>query len=113
MFDHRWSASEKKIARRAYDAALERALEKVVADFKASAAAATTAAEVWDICDELSRKRREIDRTFDYRYSQLPRVFALLIQDGLLEPAQLDGLSQEKIDDIQRLVAWHRKRSGD
>ena len=113
MFDHRWSASEKKIARRAYDAALERALEKVVADFKASAAAATTPAEVWHIGDALYKKRREIDRTFDYRYSQLPFVFAFLILDGLLEPSQLDGLSQEKIDDIQRLVAWQKKRSGD
>jgi hypothetical protein len=113
MSDHRWSASEKKIARRAFDAALERALEKVVADFKARAATATTPAEVWDIGDELYKTRREIDRTFDYRYSQLPFVFARLILDGLLEPEQLAGLSEEKIEGIGKLVAWHRKLSSD
>jgi hypothetical protein len=42
--DSRWSASEKKIARRAFDAALDNALAKVMAEFKAKAAAATRAA---------------------------------------------------------------------
>jgi hypothetical protein len=84
-----------------------------VADFKARAAAATTPVEVWDIGDELYKKRREIDQTFDYRYSQLPFVFACLILDGLLELEQLAGLSEEKIEHIGKLLAWHRKLSSD
>jgi hypothetical protein len=34
MHDLKWSASEKKIARRAFEAALELTLEGIMADFK-------------------------------------------------------------------------------
>ena len=72
MHDLKWSASEKKIARRAFEAALELTLEGIMADFKVKAAAAVTPSEMWAIEDYLRRRRREIDEIFDYRYSQLP-----------------------------------------
>lgn len=113
MNDLHWSASEKKIARRAFDAALERALAKVMADFKARAAAVTTPAEIWDIGDDLYRQRREIDRTFDYRYSQLLFVFAVLIRKGHLDEEELRGLSDEKIGSVRDLVSWDKKHLSD
>lgn len=106
MSDLRWTGSEKKIARKAFDAALDRALAKTLSAFKARAAAATTPDEMWDIGDDLYRKRREIDRTFDYRYSQLPIVFAQLIRQGHLEEAELSGLSEEKLEEIRHLLSW-------
>ena len=109
MNDSRWSASEKKIARRAFDAALDNALAKTMAEFKARAAAATTPAEMWDIGDDLYRQRREFDRTFDYRYSQLLFVFARLIREGHLDEEQLTGLSEEKLEIIRDLVSWDKK----
>ena len=102
MRDLRWSPAEKKIARRAYEAALDRALAKTMAAFKAKAAAAATPSDMWDVEDYLRRERREIDRTFDYRYSQLLFVFTLLIHEGHLEEAELSGLSEEKIDIVRR-----------
>jgi hypothetical protein len=42
-----WSRAEKKIARRAFDAALEKALSAAVADFKARAATVSTPSEMW------------------------------------------------------------------
>jgi Photoprotection regulator fluorescence recovery protein len=103
--DLTWSPAEKNAARKAYDAALESALGKIVAEFKKRAAAAATAAEVWEIEDYLRVQRREIDDMFDFRYSRLPGVFALLIRAGHLEQGLLDGLSDDKREIIRSLVA--------
>ena len=64
MHDLKWSASEKKIAREAYEAALDSMLAKIMAEFKAQAAAAAMASEMWDIEDYLRRQRRRIDDVF-------------------------------------------------
>jgi hypothetical protein len=105
-----WSSSEKKIARRAFDAALDTALAAIIAEFKRRAAAATTSDEMWDMEDYLRRQRRQIEETFDYRYSQLPFVFARLISAGYLDEAQLAGLSDDKLHEIRRSLAWMKKR---
>ena len=78
----RWSQSEKKIARRVYDTALETELAEIMAEFKGKAAAAATPDEMWELEGLLSRKRREIQEKYDYRYSQLILVFARLLQEG-------------------------------
>jgi exopolyphosphatase/pppGpp-phosphohydrolase len=106
--DLHWSPTEKKIARKAYDAALESALGKIVTEFKRRAAAAVTVTGVWEIEDYLREQRREIDQMFDFRYSQLPSVFAYLIRKGHLEEGALDGLSEEKRDIIRSLLAVAR-----
>jgi hypothetical protein len=111
MRDLKWSGAEKKIARRAYDAALKTALAKIMADFKARAAATSTPSEMWAIEDYLHQQRREIDEMFDYRYSQLPWVFARLIWAGHLDEAQLNGLSEEKLQEIRRDLTWLRDKS--
>lgn len=105
MRDLNWSPSEKKVARRAYDAAFDKALAGIMIEFKAKAAAATTPSEMWAIKDYLGQRRREIDETFDYRYSQLPFVFAALIRRGHLDEAQLAGLSEEKLAIIRRMLS--------
>jgi hypothetical protein len=107
--DLKWSPAEKKIARRAYEAALESALAGTMAAFKARAAAAATPGEMWAVGDFLSRRRRDINETFDYRYSQLPWVFARLIGDGLLDEAQLAGLSEEKLEMIRATLSFLAK----
>jgi hypothetical protein len=109
MFDIKWSDSEKKVARRAYERALDARLAKLVADFKAKAVVVATAADVWDIEDDLRQQRREINEVFDYRYSQLPLVFARLIRDGLLDEAQLSGLAEEKLKLIRDLSSGNRE----
>jgi hypothetical protein len=106
MSDITWSPSEKKIARRAFDAALDAALTKLLAEFKARAARATSASEMWDVEDYLREQRKHIDVTFDYRYSRLPLVFAAAIGDGYMEEASLAGLADEKLEDIRRLLKW-------
>jgi hypothetical protein len=103
--DLKWSPSEKKVARSAFDAALELALAKVMAEFKEKANAATTPSDMWETEDYLRQQRREIDETFDYRYSQLPFVFARLIRQGHLDESLLAGLSEEKREIIRSFLA--------
>jgi hypothetical protein len=105
MSDIGWSVSEKKLARSAFEDALEAALAKILADFKAKAAAVTKASDLWPIEDYLRRRRREIDELFDYRYSQLLFVFARLIHEGYLDEARLSGLSEEKRAIIRRVLS--------
>jgi hypothetical protein len=101
MHDLKSSDSEKKVARRAYEAALDAALGGIVAEFKMRAAAAATASDIWAIEDYLRRQRRHIDDLFDYRYSHLCLVFAQLICLGHLDEKALEGLSGEKLETIR------------
>ncbi|TPK91753.1 MULTISPECIES: hypothetical protein [unclassified Mesorhizobium] len=108
-FGLKWSPSEKKVARAAFDAALEAALGKTMAEFKKKASDATTPADMWEVEDYLRQQRREIDRMFDYRYSQLILVFAVLIREGYLDETMLAGLSEDKRGEIRRFLAWHAR----
>lgn len=106
MFHHlKWSPAEKKIAREAYDAALQCALAKLMAEFKSRAGAVATPSEMWEVGDYLHQQRREIGEMFDYRYSQLPLVFARLIREQHLDEALLAGLSDEKRQIIRSILS--------
>lgn len=107
--DVKWSSSEKKVARKAFDTALESALGKVMAEFKRRAAAATSPSEMWDVEDYLRAQRREINEVFDFRYSQLFFVFPRLILEGHLDESLLDGLSEEKRGLIRSSVEHARE----
>jgi hypothetical protein len=54
----------------------------------------------------LRQQRKEIDETFDYRYSQLPFVFARLIRQGHLDESLLVGLSEEKREIIRSFLGF-------
>lgn len=102
----KWSDSEKKLARRLFDAALQTELAEVLAEFKSKAVAATTPDAMWDVEDYLTRRRRDIAQKYDYRYSQLIFVFGGLLREGRLQPDQFAGLSEEKRAAIQRFLSF-------
>jgi hypothetical protein len=105
MQDLKWSPSEKRIARAAFDEALETALAKVMSEFKVKANAVARPSEMWEIEDYLRDERREIDEIFDYRYSQLALVFAGLVREGYLDESRLEGLSEEKRRIIRSILS--------
>ena len=100
-----WSNSEKKIARRVFDAALHRELAEIMETFKAMAANATEPDHMWSTEEFLSRSRQGIDRKYDYRYSQLEFVFGRLLREGRISAEDLSGLSEEKMDQISRIAS--------
>lgn len=109
MSASKWSTAEKKIARLAFETALEKALAGVVSDFKVRATAVTTPQEMWAIGDDLQRQRREIDRMFDYRYSMLTGVFAQLIHRGFMDESAVAGIADAKLADIHRELMFIRR----
>jgi len=110
MIERHWSDAEKKTARRAYEAARQAVLARTLAEFKENAAAAATIDDMWSIVDESRQRRRELEELLDYRYSQLPLVFARLIVEGYLDERQLAGLPEDKLEDIRRDVSFFRRR---
>ena len=94
-----WSPSEKKVARAAFDHALDQELAECVAEFKAKAAEATSTDDLWAIRDYLYRRQKEIERVFE----QLLWVFAGLLLEGRITKQQLAGRSEEKLASSRRL----------
>jgi hypothetical protein len=89
MSDWKWSPAEKIVARRAFDVALNRELETVIREAKERAARIREASDLWEIEGWLAEQRRRIDRTFDFRYSVLPLVFATLFRNRRLDEDEL------------------------
>ena len=100
----KWSSTEKIVARRAFEMALNRELETVIRETKERADRIREASDLWEMEGWLAEQRERIDRTFDFRYSVLPLVFATLLRDHRLCEDDLRGLAQEKLDTIHRMV---------
>jgi hypothetical protein len=104
MSDFKWTDREKKLARQVFDTALHAELTDLMARCKSDAAAITEPDDLWELEERLSRWRREIDTKYDFRYAQLPLVFARLLREGRIQAEQLAGLGPEKLDLIKRML---------
>jgi hypothetical protein len=92
-----WSKTEKAIARTAFDAALGRELHEVIEKTKQMANAIQQSTDLWDLEHYLTQRRKEIDRKYDYRYSQLTQVFGRLLHERRLSEQELRGLGEDKM----------------
>jgi len=108
MFDLHWSESEKKTARRAFDQALDSELKAIIQETKERVNQVSTLDELWDVEEWLTKRRKEINEEYDYRYSVLPLVFAKLMYRRLLSEDDLKGLGPEKVELIRRGFGVHR-----
>lgn len=110
MWDLHWSAGEKEVARRAFNAALERELASITEKVKQRANSIQRPDDLWKLERYLTRKRKEIDEKYDYRYSVLLNVFARLICDGFLSEGELAGLGEDKMNHIRAWVTFSESR---
>jgi hypothetical protein len=101
-----WSKSEKAIARTAFDAALKRELQDVMRKTKQMANQIKEPADVWELEHYLTERRKEIDRKYDYRYSQLTHVFGRLLHEKRLREEELRGLREDKLKSIRSLAKF-------
>jgi len=104
-----WSKSEKAIARTAFDAALERELQDVMQKAKQMANQIKDPADLWDLEHYLTERRKEINRKYDYRYSQLTHVFGRLLYEGRVSEEELHGLRDDKLKSIRSLAEFFAK----
>jgi Photoprotection regulator fluorescence recovery protein len=93
----RWSDAEKKIARRVFEKALQQELDEIIHKVKEMARNIKGPTDLWKMEDYLTRRRKDIDSTYDYRYSQLPLLFGQLVQKGQISLEDLHGLGEEKL----------------
>src|SRR6266446_6425621 len=98
----RWTAAEKKVARKAFENALERHLSAITAEAKRMMVNVADPSDLWQVEAYLTESRKTVDRMYQFRYSVLLRVFSNLMQDKWLKEADLVGLQPEKIADIIR-----------
>ena len=104
-----WSKSEKAIARTAFDAALKRDLQDVMRKTKQMANQIKEPADVWELEHYLTERRKEIDRKYDYRYSQLTHVFGKLLYEKRLREEELRGLQEDKLNSIRSVAQFLAK----
>jgi len=91
-----WSPAEKAVARKAFESALKREFEALITETK-KMAAIKESDDVWELEDHLTRRRKKIDRVYDYRYSVLLDVFGYLVREGCLRTEELNGLTEDKL----------------
>ncbi|NOT85183.1 MAG: hypothetical protein HOP02_10500 [Methylococcaceae bacterium] len=94
-----WSKHEKIVARKAFDLALARRNQQLIEQVNNTHAKSVD--EVWALLEVLQTANRDMQRVFDFRYSQLDLVFLRLIHDGLLSIAELEGLGPERLKRYQ------------
>jgi hypothetical protein len=54
----------------------------------------------------LTQRRKEIDRKYDYRYSQLTQVFGRLLYEKRLRQEELCGLREDKLMPIRSFAKF-------
>ena len=101
-----WSRSEKASARTAFDAALGRELHEVIQQAKKMASQIQQSSDLWDLEHYLTQRRKEIDRKYDYRYSQLTQVFGRLLYEKRLREEELRGLREDKLKPIRSFAKF-------
>ena len=103
MSSTEWSKREKEIARKAFKVAYNREQQAILEDIRKRTSEVSDLVELWRLQEYLTEKRIEIDEKYDYRYSVLDFVFARLIWEGWLREEELEGLADEKLDEIRRI----------
>jgi hypothetical protein len=101
-----WSKSEKITARAAFDAALGRELHEVIQEAKKMASQIQQSSDLWDLEHYLTERRKEINRKYDYRYSQLTHVFGRLLYENRLTEEELHGLREDKLKPIRSFAKF-------
>jgi hypothetical protein len=62
--------------------------------------------DLWDLEHYLTERRKEINRKYDYRYSQLTQVFGRLLHEKRLREEELRGLREDKLKLIRSLAKF-------
>jgi hypothetical protein len=105
MRNLKWSSTEKAIARKAFDQALQQELNGVIQSTKQMAARIRQASELWELERYLTQRRKEIDCKYEYKYSALLTVFGELVREGRLDVRKLHGLAEDKLAYIRKEAA--------
>lgn len=107
--DMTWSKPETTLARKAFDAALSRELHEVMEETKRLASKIKQPSDLWELEHYLTRRRKEIDRKYQFRASHLTQVLSTLVYENRVSEAELRGLRQDKLKSIRAFVGFLRE----
>jgi hypothetical protein len=102
--DINWTEAEQDIAQQAFDLAYKRETDALIQQVREGSGQIQRLDDIWQLHDFLSARRHDLDGKYDYRFSMLIFVFANLIKEGWLTPADLTGLSTDKLAKISSLA---------
>lgn len=106
----RWAKSERTIARRAFDHALNQELEEVIQQAKRMAGKIKQVSQLWELEDYLTQRRKDINRKYEYRASKLIFVLGTLLHEGRIIEDDLRGLREDRVEAIRRDADFLRRR---
>jgi Photoprotection regulator fluorescence recovery protein len=78
----------------------------VIQEAKKMASQIQQSSDLWDLEHYLTQRRKEIDRKYDYRYSQLTHVFGRLLHENRLSEEELRGLREDKLKSIRSFAKF-------
>jgi hypothetical protein len=104
MMEQNWSKKEKAIAKRAFEKAYEKECKDLIEKIQKRASVAKGLPDIWRLHEFLTKKIKEIDGKYDYRYSMLILVFARLMKEGWITVDEIEGLSEGKFSKIRYLA---------
>jgi len=78
----------------------------VIREAKRMASQIQQSSDLWDLEHYLTQRRKEIDRKYDYRYSQLTQVFGRLLYEKRLRQEELRGLREDKLKPIRSFAKF-------
>jgi hypothetical protein len=102
--DIKWSQTEKKVAKAAFDEAYNREIQALIEEVRARSGEIAELDDLWKLHDFLSARRHDIDGKYDYQYADLIFVFARLVREGWLHLNELDGLAPDKLTKVAALT---------
>ena len=100
-----WLASDKAIARKAFDAALKRELLEVMQEAKRMASQIKEPADLWKLERFLTQRRKDIDRKYEFRSSRLIQVLGMLLSKNRITEEELRRLPDDKVKAIRSRAA--------
>jgi hypothetical protein len=81
----------------------------VIQEVKRIANEIQESSDLWDLEHYLTERRKQIDRKYDYRYSQLTLVLGRLLYENRLSEEDLRGLREEKMKSIHSFAKFLRE----
>lgn len=102
----------KSHCRTAFEAALGRELREVIQETKRMVSQIRQSSDLWDLEHDLTERRKEIDRKYDYRYSQLTHVLGRLLYESRLSEEELRGLREDKLKSIHSVAKFLAAETG-
>jgi len=104
-----WSKAEKKAARKIFDEAFERENHLIIEKIRELASKAASYEDILAIRKYTNSSIKSLNQTYDYRYSRLIDVFAVLLATGMISENSLNSFSRDKADMIRSMAGIRSK----